>query len=517
MIMVMTCSGLALSQIYPVQAKSFEGREQEMNEKCSAIYDEETQQECADYIDYLNNRSSELESNVEDLKNQIASVNGNIDAMIEKINQNNKELKKADEDLTSIESSISSIEASIGQLATQIKEKEVTTKKRDEQMKERLIEMQPYIGSNNFIDFLMGASSFTDLLRRTAVVGELNSYERDQIEALSKEKKALNEKQEEVKTKQNLLVAQQKEIKVKQARIKAYQDANEDLLAQYQKQEAGLAEQKRKAQVESGQFASSIPTIDLSIIPKDWGSGSDTNNSDKENNNEGNEPSNGTDNGTDNGNQGGDSAGDDNHEGNSGSSGNNTGGSGPALSDGFITPIQGNFYRSAGTWAYPDGGEHLGRDFGTYNQVGLPVVAPASGIIVAINDGVPNHGVYESGLNSWTGYPSGGGNTLHMIVNVKGTSYGISFYHLSPGMFNVSVGSIVSQGQLIAHTGHSGNSSGPHCHVEVTNLGKVSIDKAVQIFYSYGKDYFYGNYNANGQCAIKGSTPCLERPENFFG
>ncbi len=42
----------------------------------------------------------------------------------------------------------------------------------------------------------------------------------------------------------------------------------------------------------------------------------------------------------------------------------------------LIVPIQGKWYRSAGTWAYPDGGVHRGMDFGTYSATGLSVVAP---------------------------------------------------------------------------------------------------------------------------------------------
>lgn len=473
------CGALLLTLSYPIQlhAEDFTGRESEMNQKCAAIYDEATQAQCAAYKEYLNNKAASLEGNVDNIKNQIAAVKDDISKVSAQITENNKMITDATASLEQIQATMVETTANIATLNTQIEEKIIIIKERDEQMKARLVDMQPYIGTNNFIDFLMGATSFTDLLRRSAIVGELNSYEQQQIELLGQEKKELENKQADVKLKQELLVAQEKEVAAQKAVAEKYKSANEELLVYYQQQEATLAEQKRKAQVESGEFSASIPNIDLTIIPKEW------------------------------------------EEGGSGDSGEGDAGTGdvPSLSNGWVVPIQGTWYRSAGTWAYPGGGEHLGMDFGTYNKVGLSVVAPAAGIIVAIHDGVPNHGVYESGLGSWTGYPSGGGNTLHMIVNVDGVSYGISFYHLSPGMFNVKVGDIVAQGQLIARTGHSGNSSGPHCHVEVTKLGNVSISQGVQIFYNYGKDYFYGNWNSGGRCDIKGTTPCLLRPESFFG
>ena len=80
--------------------------------------------------------------------------------------------------MASVENAIAKTEASIAKMNVKIKEKTEDIQERDKMMRERLIEMQPYIGSNNFIDFLMGADSFADLLRRSEILGQLNSYER---------------------------------------------------------------------------------------------------------------------------------------------------------------------------------------------------------------------------------------------------------------------------------------------------------------------------------------------------
>lgn len=504
---------LVLSQSYPIQAESFEGREDEMNKKCSAIYDEKTQDECSAYKDYLLNKKNDADSTVNQLKDQIASIQGDINKAKEVIEKNNQQLIEAQGVLDSVEAAVIETNASIEKLKVQIKEKEESIKERDKQMRERLIEMQPYIGSNNFVDFLMGASSFTDLLRRTSIVGELNSYEREQIEALNKEKQELKVKQEDVSLKKELLEAQEKDAKRKTEEVKAIKEASEQIVAAYREQEAAMQEEKIKAQVASGQYASSIPTIDLNIIPKDWGDESSGSGSDGSSNN--NQNGNGNQNGNQNENE--NQGGNDNQNNNQGGSNNNGGSSNPPLSTGFVRPIQGNAYYSAGTWYYPGGTSmHLGMDMGTYQSVGLPVVAPATGIIAAIHDGVANHPINSNGFGDMSGYPSGGGNTLHMIVNVNGISYGITFAHLSPGMFNVNIGDIVQQGQVIAHTGYSGNATGPHCHIELTNLGKISINEAYQLFVRMGKDYFYGNYNLDGTCNNKGSTPCLLRPEDYM-
>lgn len=513
---------LALSQSYPIQAESFEGREDEMNKKCSAIYDKETQSECSAYKEYLEGKKNDADQMVSELSNQIAAVKNDISKLNEVVEKNNEELESAQKVLESIKSAVVETNTSIEKLKVQIKEKEVSIKERDKQMRKRLIEMQPYIGSNNFIDFLMGASSFTDLLRRTSIIGELNSYEREQIEALNKEKQELNDKENDVSLKKELLVAQEKDAKIKAEKVAAIKDANEQLMDVYQKQSASLNAEKAKAQVASGQYAASIPNVDLSDIPDDWGNGDSSNNSNENSDNKGD-----TDNGSSDSGSGGntddgssDNNGESNNNGDS-DNGNSGGSTNPPLSNGWILPLQsGNFYYSAGTWAYANGAEHRGMDLGTYQLTGLPVVAPATGIVVAVNDsGYANHryDVPPTPEEQVAGYPSGAGNGMHMIVNVDGICYGVSFYHLTTGSFTVGVGSVVEQGTMIARTGNAGNSWGPHLHFEITKLGKMSIKEGVQMWNNYNKDYFYGKYYVStAKCEVT-SVPCAVRPEQFFG
>lgn len=180
--------------------------------------------------------------------------------------------------------------------------------------------------------------------------------------------------------------------------------------------------------------------------------------------------------------------------------------------NGFIMPVQSG-YISAGTWYYPGGGAHLGMDKAT--SIGTPVYAPADGIILYANNPVSSNSGY---LGNWSGYPQGGGNTIHMLTQVNGTTYAISFFHLSQEGFAVRAGARVSGGQRIALTGNSGNSSGPHCHIELINLGSMSVSAAISQFQRTA-DFAWGNgwgsaavYNA---CGAKG-TPCRVRPETVF-
>jgi murein DD-endopeptidase MepM/ murein hydrolase activator NlpD len=79
--------------------------------------------------------------------------------------------------------------------------------------------------------------------------------------------------------------------------------------------------------------------------------------------------------------------------------------------------------------------------------IGTPVYAPASGVV------------------EFAGGKGGYGNAV--MVKHDGSGYTTLYAHLS--RFNVSVGQKVKRGDIIAYTGNSGSSTGPHLHYEVQN------------------------------------------------
>ncbi|MDO4467316.1 MAG: peptidoglycan DD-metalloendopeptidase family protein [Bacillota bacterium] len=170
--------------------------------------------------------------------------------------------------------------------------------------------------------------------------------------------------------------------------------------------------------------------------------------------------------------------------------------------EGWVFPVTGGGY-SAGTWAYPDGYMHLGLDWAA--PIGTIVVAPANGLILYANNPVPSDCGY---LGNYIGWPLGGGNTIAMVCQVNGTTYAITFAHLAQEGFAVSTGQEVGQGQQIAAVGNSGNSTGAHCHIEVFDLGGMSISEVVANFsgsadFSFGSGWYGIGYRV--------------RPEAVFG
>ena len=122
----------------------------------------------------------------------------------------------------------------------------------------------------------------------------------------------------------------------------------------------------------------------------------------------------------------------------------------PSSSGGMIWPISGPITSPFGWRTHPIFGSqrfHSGLDIG--GDYGIEIHAAKAGVV------------------SHAGWIGGYGNTV-MIDHGGGI---VTLYGHNQSL-NVSVGQQVSQGQVIAFCGSTGNSTGPHCHFEVRLNGE---------------------------------------------
>ena len=173
-------------------------------------------------------------------------------------------------------------------------------------------------------------------------------------------------------------------------------------------------------------------------------------------------------------------------------------------------------YRSAGTWNYSGGGKHLGYDFAA--SQGTNIYAVANGVVVNSADGCAYGGLGSTCHGS--GGSSGGGNQVYLVVAVGDTLYAVKYLHMQNGS-PIATGTKVTGGDYIGRVGSTGNSSGPHCHIEIFKIGAASD------FASYVKNWngdltfgcgWAGSYDGYGRrCEAGYGIPCRIRPESVFG
>lgn len=109
---------------------------------------------------------------------------------------------------------------------------------------------------------------------------------------------------------------------------------------------------------------------------------------------------------------------------------------------------------AVGRWINSKGadglGQHKGIDFAT--PIGTPVVAPVTGLVEAA--------WWESADEPKKGF----GLRIRIRYSVDGKPWLFYLGHLSKIL--VKKGDIVREGDLIAYSGDTGHSSGPHLHIE---------------------------------------------------
>lgn len=99
---------------------------------------------------------------------------------------------------------------------------------------------------------------------------------------------------------------------------------------------------------------------------------------------------------------------------------------------------------------------HNGVDYAS--AIGTPVYAIAKGRVIYAG---------ASRLKFPNGKPAGGGFIIKIRHKVNGEWITSAYMHLRKGSLEVKKGERVKEGQLIALSGNTGESTGPHLHFEI--------------------------------------------------
>ncbi len=434
----------------------FAGNEPYYLQMCSQVLEtNEAVQTCKAFKEYYQDYSDSVQDEYDKLQGELDAVKGDMNKLIELINRQNDEIEALNDQIEVLEISINKMEENIEALNNDIIKREEDIKVRDAQIRERMISIQQFIGLNGYIDFIMGAKDLIDLIRRMSGIEKITGYDKEQIELLQADIEELNEDKAEVERQKVEIEDRQNTIIAQRSNIEALQSINNQALATYETQEADYLAKMREQSAILGQIQGNMPNINTSK-PGDI----------------------------------------------------------PDVGDNATVafPVAGSYWKSAGTWAYPSGGMHQGVDYAA--PVGTPLVAPADGIVLYANNPCPT---YSFGLGDWCGYPSGGGNTVLMAMQINGTTYAISYSHLARENFVVKGKSTVARGEVIGGMGTSGNSTGPHVHIEVINLGTKPLHQVAMDFAGSGDFVFGTGWRGGRRCENGYSSPCKMRPEHIFG
>ena len=119
---------------------------------------------------------------------------------------------------------------------------------------------------------------------------------------------------------------------------------------------------------------------------------------------------------------------------------------------------QGDWPINAG-YTYSSGSIHAAYDVGM--PIGTPLYAPCDAVVKELNDGVANN----PGGSPGSGAPS----NYVLLWSQEKPERTIYFQHMNKGI-PVKVGQKIAAGTKIGTSGNTGNSTGPHLHLAVSNV-----------------------------------------------
>ncbi|AOM81949.1 murein hydrolase activator EnvC family protein [Salisediminibacterium beveridgei] len=432
--------------------EEIEGLEEEREETL------EEQQEREAELEEVQSEMSDVEAELQRLDDEMASTNRQIDAKQEEI------------DLTMDR---------VADLEEQIRELEERISDRDELLKERVRQMYQNGGSINYIEVILGAQNFGDLIERISALNSIAQQDQNILDEHVADMEAVEIAKEDLESELAFLEEQMTDLETLRANLEA-QSAEKDgyleeladmgyvleeelisldekeefLIAQTQAAEQELAEwekaeeerrrkeaeEQRRKEEEAARRAAEQAAAEEAAAEEAAAEAARQAAAEEAAAEEAAQESS-SNNQTDSSNSGGNSA--------------------PAASGGiFHRPADGRVTSHFGMRTHPvHGGQrlHAGTDFG--------------------RDGGRNIYAAESGTVISSGWFGGYGNTITVSHVVNGSSVTTLYAHLSGS--NVSKGQRVSRGQVIGTMGTTGTSTGVHLHFEVHPGGYSGSSSAV--------------------------------------
>ncbi|MGN1343989.1 MAG: murein hydrolase activator EnvC family protein [Traorella sp.] len=441
---LLTLSLLLVSSL-PVLSTDYSQNEDYWYDVCNGKISQDMLSKCQGFTEYLKQKAASMEANLDNIDAKIDEIRGDIDKLVALAAQIQEDIDVKDSEIKELEKQIDKLENNIKQLEIEIQTKEEDIETRDAQIKERMVQTQTFNQSNGYIDFIMGARDFVDLIRRLSVMNQITEYEQNQIELLNEDIKQLEHDKEEIEIQKESVEAQKDVVKKAKQELEEYKSRQTKLIAEYKQKEEDLMDTYMRSQASIESIKNNMPSYSV-------------------------------------------------------------GSNQSVSSSGFGRVCTG--YISAGTWYYPasfGGGRHSGMDIA--GPIGTPVTSPINGIVTIAQNITSAGGL---GVSPYTG------NNVMIIGSVNGTTYAIHMLHLQYNSIKVKVGQVVNQGDVIAARGSTGNSSGPHVHIDLYNLGSMSVESAYNYVRNTGTYTFGMPYKAEGwECSNK-SPVCKERPEEFI-
>ncbi|SDZ64602.1 N-terminal domain of peptidoglycan hydrolase CwlO-containing protein [Evansella caseinilytica] len=383
-------------------------------------------QELEEKINEYKEKRSDIEQQTEQTEQQLEEVEKEIAGIDTEISELDEYMMRTKEDIGVKQDKITDTELSIEALKESIAELEDRIAKREELLNERARSMYQNGTVVNYLEVILGAQSFGDLIERVRALNTIAQQDRTILEQHIDDKQTLEAKQQLLNDELQSLEDQVTELERLHQELELQRQEKNSLLESLVELQGSLADQVMTLEEEKAVLAAQELAAQKELAATKKASETQETLSSRSNNSTGSGSSDSTDKNTSaSGNQGNVST-------------NDTGGT-------LLRPATG---RITTGFEMRWGQMHYGIDIGKNGRTeDVPVVAAEAGTVVR------------------SYYSTSYGNTVLIRHNINGQTITTLYAHLENRA--VSTGETVSRGQFLGNMGNTGRSFGPHLHFEV--------------------------------------------------
>lgn len=342
---------------------------------------------------------------IQEFEAEVSKYTKELEDRKSKIATNEEEIKKIKNQISTIEANIKKTEEEIATLQREIEECEEEIYRKSEESKKIIEYYQVSNGENAYLEYAFGANDITDMIYRMSIVEQLTEYNNNLMKELDELIKKNQQRQQELTEKENQLKDLKKELEEKQSHLELD-------IANIKAGMPSIEEQLKSAK-EQLKYAKNLGCGNSEDINACIYRISQRNKS---------------------------------------SSGGAGGVSVPST-NGFYRPMEHGYitqsYTGCGTYIKWKGvcSGHIGIDLSSSNK-SIAIYPIASGVVTAKY------------------YDPAGALVVKIKHNYNGQYIYSTYAHLRS--WNVNVGQFVTHTTQIGQMGSTGNSTGPHLHMEIT-------------------------------------------------
>lgn len=188
-----------LAPIFASNRDDFESNPGKYDQLCSS-YSESSAQVCREYRAYLLERAQNNQAAKNEISNKLKDIETNLMENLGLIQEFENQITALDANIKTLELEIAQKEQHIQELQVEIQTRETEIAKLEEEIKTYMVQSQMNMRVNGYIEFLMGATDFSDIMRRVVGMNSIRRYNESLIDNFKSQKQALEETKAAVAT-----------------------------------------------------------------------------------------------------------------------------------------------------------------------------------------------------------------------------------------------------------------------------------------------------------------------------